>query len=203
MTEAYDRFKKEVAAQGRERLDGFSLSWVDGLTDEERDQVRQELTVLLSTDRRVPEALYALDGQASLPLIAAELAATPMDDEDFRLTAAQVLLKATDDATYVHLLEDLLLHAKSKYVRNGAAGSLAKVLNVPTVDDVLFRALSSEKEQITRSFIASCLLERFGITYENKQTSHLRRAYGNTLARGTQAQREKAYAELQKYKKDK
>ena len=202
MTAAYDRFKKDLVAQGRERLDGFSLDF-SGLADEERDHVRQELTTLLNQhDSRAPEALYALDGQASVPQIAAELAATPITHEDFRLAASGVLLEATGDAIYVHSLEDLLLHAKDDGVRNGAAGSLVGALDAPTVDDVLFRALSTEKNETTRTHIASCLLKRFGISLAN-ETRQLWRPFVRSLADGTQAQREKAYAELQNYAKKK
>jgi hypothetical protein len=200
MTATYDLFKKELVAQGRERLDGFSLDF-SGLTDAERDQVRKELTNLLRTDERAPTALYALDGPASVPPIAAELAVTPMAAEDFRLAAAGVLFKATGDVRYMHLLEDLLLHAKDDGVRNGAARRLAKVSNVSAVDAVLFSALNSERDGATRIGIASHLLERVGILSENEQDSQRWWAYARRLIHGSQEERERVYAELQELRK--
>jgi len=194
MTATYDRFKKELAAQGRERLDGFSLNF-SGLTDAERGQVRQELTALLRTDDRAPAALYALDGQASVPQIAAELSVTLMEAESYRLEAAGILCEATGDVSYVCLLEDLLLHATRDDVRRGAARHLAKVSNMPTVDSVLFDALSSEKDNLTRSSIAFSILDRVMVTPQAWKD------YARRLTDGSQEEREKAYAELQELRK--
>lgn len=205
MTAAYDLFQRELLAQGRERLDGFSTGNFARLTAQERPLVRQALVDLLARrDMRAPVPLAVLDPNADTIqqlqiLRAAQLGSRPVDlaDFDLQVLVALAMLDAAS-AGVLDGLEAIMRDASDNWKRGMAMDGLRWAQSASDASARLGRLVRATQDEDIRSDCADTLLQRHGwyLTDPATQVEALRLL--RALVDGDEAQRQAALLKVLK-----
>jgi hypothetical protein len=202
MTAAYDLFIKQLQAEGRERLEGFSTANFGQLTEDERARVRQALVNLVARrDMRAPLPLAVLspeaDTQALLEPLAPSAATAPQAD-DFELQVLSALAVLTGKASVLDALEGVFTKASDNWKRGIAMDGLRWALPASDASPRLAKLVRAMDDEDLRADAADTLLQRHGWYLTDAATQvealHLLRA----LIDGDAAQRDAALVKVLK-----
>lgn len=166
MTAAYDRFVKQLTAQGRERLDGLSTRAFAHLTVDERTHLREALLDLLSQqDSRAPVPLAVLSPGADTQALLASLvpsAATAAQATDFELQVLAALAVLTGKPPVLDALEGVFTQATDHWKRGIAMDGLRWALPASDASARLARLVRTMDDEDLRADAADTLLQRHG-----------------------------------------
>ncbi|MCP3166303.1 hypothetical protein [Myxococcus qinghaiensis] len=168
MTAAYELFKREVDAQGRERLDGFSLGNLRQLGPDEKVQVRATLTRLLSQrEVRAPVALAVLDPTPATVTLLREAVPLPWRPGGvptyFELEAAAALVVLVDEPMALDLLEGTVARLEDQWAKGIASEGLRRALPSSDASARLARLLCERPRDSVRLDAAEMLMARHGL----------------------------------------
>jgi hypothetical protein len=205
MTAAYDLFQRELHAQGRERLDGFSTGNFARLTAQERSLVRQALVDLLDRrDMRAPVPLAVLDSNADTIqqlqiLRAAQLGSRPADlaDFDLQVLVALAMLDAAS-AGVLDGLEAIMRDASDNWKRGMAMDGLRWAQPASDASARLGRLVLATQDEDIRADCADTLLQRHGWYLTDPSTQVEALQLLRALVDGDEAQRQAALLKVLK-----
>ncbi|MFY2558135.1 hypothetical protein ACN469_10925 [Corallococcus terminator] len=168
MTAAYELFMREVDAQGRERLDGFSLGNLRHLGPDEQVQVFATLTRLLSQrEVRAPVALAVLaPTQATIGLLREALplpwkpGVTPTY---FDLEVAAALGVLVNEPMALDLLEGSVARLEDQWAKGIASEGLRRALPSSDASARLVRLIRERPRDSMRLDAAEMLMARHGL----------------------------------------
>lgn len=172
MTDAYDLFTRELHAQGRERMDGFSLGNLARLTATERSEVRQHLEqCLLQGDERAPIALVVLDPSPDTEARLASLMKLPRADgleaDNFTVEVAAALAVMGPEPQAMDLLDDVLSSGADIWRRGIAREGMRRAHANSDASARLARQIRSADQLNHRLDCADALLQRHGWKLED------------------------------------
>src|SRR5262245_47357064 len=193
----FDRFLKQLRAQGMEKADGFDPSHFDGLSQDERlEAFRLLQDALLKGDDTAAHDLVLLDPQGARPALEA---AWPKYKGDALggLNVAEELWGLTGESRYRDFMVDSLRQS-NRTVRQRALMALRGAPH----DDRLMTALQSvilnDPDEIIRSLAATHLLYGLGLVASFQAMKHPYRQIENDLSDERREVRERALAELKR-----
>ncbi|MFZ5528359.1 MAG: hypothetical protein ACOZE7_17025 [Pseudomonadota bacterium] len=166
MTAAYDLFIKQLKAEGRERLEGFSTSNFRQLTADERNKARQALVDLIAQhDMRAPVPLSVLSPEGdTLALLEplAPAAATAAQATDFELQVLAALALLSGKPLVLDALEGVFTKATDNWKRGIAMDGLRWALPASDASPRLARLVRAMDDEDLRADAADTLLQRHG-----------------------------------------
>lgn len=166
MTAAYDLFIKQLKADGRERLEGFSTHQFGQLTADEHTKVRQALVSLVAQrDMRAPLPLAVLSPEPdTLALLEplAPAAATAAQASDFELQVLAALALLAGQPPVLDALEGVFTKATDNWKRGIAMDGLRWAQPASDASPRLARLVRAMDDEDLRSDAADTLLQRHG-----------------------------------------
>ncbi|RRS04355.1 hypothetical protein EIP75_10705 [Aquabacterium soli] len=202
MTAAYDLFIKELQADGRERLEGFSTGSFARLTPDERTKVRQALVGLVAQhDMRAPLPLAVLSPEPDTVALLEPLApaaATAAQATDFELQVLAALALLTGKPLVLDALEGVFTKATDNWKRGIAMDGLRWAQPASDASPRLARLVRSMDDEDLRADAADTLLQRHGWYLTDAATQAEALQLLRALVDGDAAQRDGALVKVLK-----
>lgn len=202
MTAAYDLFIKQLRADGRERLEGFSTGSFGQLTPDERTKVRQALVDLVARhDMRAPLPLAVLSSEPGTQALLEPLAppaATAAQATDFELQVLAALALITGKPLVLDALEGAFTKATDNWKRGIAMDGLRWALPTSDASARLARLVRSMDDEDLRADAADTLLQRHGWYLTDAATQVEALQLLRALVDGDAAQRDVALVKVLK-----
>jgi hypothetical protein len=191
----FDRFLKQLHAEGREKADGFDPSHFDGLSQDERLEAARLLReALLAGDDTAAGGLVLLDPQIARPALEAALPKYGGDALG-RLSLAEKLWKLTGDSNYQDLIIDSLRHP-DETIRQRALVALRETPHDDRLMAVLQPMVLDDPDEVIRFWASIHLLYGLGLVTDFNQRPPQHRQLLIDLNDDQRDVREKALAEL-------
>lgn len=202
MTAAYDLFIKQLKADGRERLEGFSTSTFGQLAPDERTKVRQALVSLVGQrDMRAPLPLAVLSPEPDTLALLEPLepaAATAAQAADFELQVLAALALLAGQPPVLDALEGVFTKATDNWKRGIAMDGLRWALPASDASPRLARLVRAMDDEDLRSDAADTLLQRHGWYLTDAATQVEALDLLRALVDGEPAQRDAALVKVLK-----
>lgn len=191
----FDRFLKQLYAEGGEKADGFDLSHFDGLTlDERLEAARLLRDALLRGDDTAAHGLVLLDPQAARATLE-ETLQKYSEDAYGSLTLAGELWSLTRDLRYQDLMIACLKHPNST-IRLRALVMLRDTPHGDKLMSELQSLVMDDPDETIRFWAAIHLLYGFGLITDFHKREHPYKQIVRDLSDESREVRQKALAEL-------
>jgi len=191
----FDRFLKQLYAQGREKADGFDPGDFDGMAANERQEAARLLReALLKGDDTAARGLVFLDPQTARPILEEALQKV-QGDAWVRLSAARELWGLTGESHYQGLMIDAL-RDPSELIRHRTLVALEETPHNDRLMTALESLVKDDPDNVTRFMAAKHLLFGLGLITDIHDTNHPYKQKVRDLTDENRQVREKALAEL-------
>jgi hypothetical protein len=180
-SEAFQKFQREYASEGRAKLDGYTLPNLDRLSPEEK---REAFDLLGEEVARFPQAADAMARIAPERAVEHVRAVVDRLDGDARLRAFHLdmlLWRWTGADAHLERVKQAALRLSGFY-RSDALAQLRDVPSGKGVEDVLERLILEERDPDERDVQISELLDRLRVEVTPQRFRELRDAIGRANA---------------------
>jgi hypothetical protein len=194
-SQTFNRFLKQLSAQGREKADGFDSSHFDGMTSDERLEAARLLRdALLAGDSTAIRGLVLLDEQSARPTLEDALQKLS-GDPSASLILAEELWKITNESRYQDVMVALLKHPDHS-IRRRALGGLQDTPHNDRLMGVLQTLVLDDPNKTVRFWAATHLIYGLGLIKDFYDVNHPYIQTLRDLSSDNKEFREKTLAEL-------
>lgn len=168
MSAAWDQFLAQYEAEGQERLDGYSASHFDGLSDAELARARA-MVIARAEDGQTPEirALPLLRTPAALPVVEG-LLARERGPTLVRLAACEAGWALTRSPGYQHEML-AIAEAGDDFVRARALTAVTSLPLAPAALEAVLTLLRTEEDEALAVQLAQGVLQGHGVAVEDDE----------------------------------